>query len=163
MKTYPQSEYSKKLLDPRWQKKRLEVLDRDNFQCQFCTTKTETLHVHHRKYFHGRDPWDIDSKWLVTLCSGCHELESKQQQRELIDVFLKAIKVRSLSNVSLSLLIHGIEIGNSEIQQEKLFEVLAHFLNNADFQKFCIEKYLEEEAIATRELAVVMEKFFNLL
>jgi hypothetical protein len=29
-----ESEYSKKLKHPRWQKKRLEILDRDKFTCQ---------------------------------------------------------------------------------------------------------------------------------
>ena len=31
--------YSEKLKDPRWQKKRLEILERDNFRCQYCGDK----------------------------------------------------------------------------------------------------------------------------
>ena len=39
--------YKKLLKDPRWQKKRLKVLERAGWACEECgDTKTE-LHVHH--------------------------------------------------------------------------------------------------------------------
>lgn len=63
--------YSEKLKDPRWQKKRLEILDRDQFTCQFCFDKESTLHVHHIKYVN--EPWQIDNKYLISLCFDCHE------------------------------------------------------------------------------------------
>lgn len=66
------STYAEKLKDPRWQKKRLEVMQRDNFECRDCGDKKKTLHVHHCFYEKG-DPWDTDSVFLLTLCSKCHE------------------------------------------------------------------------------------------
>ena len=39
--------YSQKLRDPKWQKKRLEVLQRDEFCCQLCNDKETELHIHH--------------------------------------------------------------------------------------------------------------------
>ena len=66
--------YKEKLLDPRWQKKRLEILSRDNFQCTACGSKEKTLHVHHRYYGRG-DPWDIADEALITLCNKCHSME----------------------------------------------------------------------------------------
>ena len=39
--------YSEKLRDPRWQKRRLEILERDAWQCQACLSTAKTLHVHH--------------------------------------------------------------------------------------------------------------------
>ena len=42
--------YKKLLKDPRWQKKRLKVLERAGWACEECgDTKTE-LHVHHTFY-----------------------------------------------------------------------------------------------------------------
>lgn len=80
-KKYPEkSEYSKKLLDPRWQKKRLEILSRDEFKCQSCGDETNTLHVHHRMYIQGREPWEYDDKQLITLCWVCHEEETEALQ-----------------------------------------------------------------------------------
>lgn len=63
--------YYEKLKDPRWQKKRLEILERDFFTCQNCCSPVKELHVHHFKY--GKNPWDIDNKYLITFCKDCHE------------------------------------------------------------------------------------------
>jgi 5-methylcytosine-specific restriction endonuclease McrA len=70
--------YAEKLKDPRWQKKRLEVLNRDGFACTECGNKTETLHVHHLYYITNRDPWDYPNWALRTLCSECHEFENEE-------------------------------------------------------------------------------------
>jgi len=66
--------YLNKLKDPRWQKKRLEILKRDNFCCQACFESKKTLHVHHIVYGSKKDPWDYDESDLITLCEECHKL-----------------------------------------------------------------------------------------
>lgn len=70
--------YAEKLRDPRWQKKRLEILERDKFTCRVCKDKTRTLHVHHIRYLKDRDPWDYKEFYLVTLCEKCHEKEEDE-------------------------------------------------------------------------------------
>lgn len=65
--------YSEKLRDPRWQRKRLEIMNRDDFRCQACRSKDKTLNVHHRFYQRGNDPWDYENEMLVTLCDVCHK------------------------------------------------------------------------------------------
>lgn len=64
--------YSEKLKDPRWQKKRLEIFEMDKWYCQSCLSKDKTLHVHHIDYLPGREPWEYDDKYLMTLCADCH-------------------------------------------------------------------------------------------
>jgi hypothetical protein len=64
--------YFEKLKDPRWQKKRLEALQIADFHCQMCGDGTSTLHVHHKQYFKGRDPWEYDAMQLAVLCEDCH-------------------------------------------------------------------------------------------
>lgn len=66
------STYSEKLKNPAWQKKRLEILDRDKWTCQFCADKDTTLHVHHTEY--KGDPWQIESSKLKTVCDHCHHI-----------------------------------------------------------------------------------------
>jgi 5-methylcytosine-specific restriction endonuclease McrA len=66
--------YVFKLKDPRWQKKRLEILNRDNFTCRCCGDNENTLNVHHIVYPKSRFPWDTDNNNLITLCDYCHEL-----------------------------------------------------------------------------------------
>ncbi len=62
--------YSEKLRDPRWQRKRLEVMERDKWKCVACGAAEETLNVNHLRY-HG-DPWDAPLDELETLCEPCH-------------------------------------------------------------------------------------------
>lgn len=66
--------YFEKLKDPRWQRKRLEIFQRDDFTCQSCGSKNKTLHAHHLCYFKGHDPWDYDNFFIITLCEDCHEI-----------------------------------------------------------------------------------------
>jgi hypothetical protein len=37
--------------------------------------KGPTVHVHHRHYITGRDPWDYPDNLLVLLCVKCHKEE----------------------------------------------------------------------------------------
>lgn len=66
-------EYLAALASPQWQKKRLEIMQRDNFTCQFCGCKDRTLHIHHKVYEKGKKPWEYEDKDLITLCDRCHE------------------------------------------------------------------------------------------
>jgi len=82
--------YKEKLLDPRWQKKRLEVLQKDNFTCQYCGNKEKTLHVHHLCYPKSGNPWESDLSALITLCSDCHSVEHLKglspREKELVSI-----------------------------------------------------------------------------
>lgn len=64
--------YSKKLRDPRWQKKRLEVLEAKEWVCCKCFDSTSTLHVHHNQYFKGKEPWEYELDQFSVLCEHCH-------------------------------------------------------------------------------------------
>lgn len=68
------SNYSEKLRSPKWQKKRLEILSRDNFTCQYCKDAETELHIHHLEY--SGEPWQVENDKLITLCKNCHEIES---------------------------------------------------------------------------------------
>ena len=64
---------TKDYLDPRWQKVRLRIMERDSFECSACGDKESTLHVHHKKYDKGKRIWETEDKDLITLCENCHE------------------------------------------------------------------------------------------
>jgi hypothetical protein len=65
--------YIEKLRDPRWQRKRLEILQAADWKCQSCHCADATLHVHHKLYVKGREPWEYDAEELAVLCEPCHE------------------------------------------------------------------------------------------
>jgi 5-methylcytosine-specific restriction endonuclease McrA len=85
------SKYSDKLKDPRWQKKRLEIMQRDNFTCCRCSDTKSSLNVHHLSY--NGEPWDQDSGKLITLCCHCHE----------VITFIDSLKVDKIKKRVLSI------------------------------------------------------------
>lgn len=64
--------YTELLKNPFWQKRRLEIFQRDNFTCKHCTDKLSTLHVHHYYYRNELLPWEYPDEALDTLCFVCH-------------------------------------------------------------------------------------------
>lgn len=81
LKKAPKS-YREKIKDPRWQRKRLLIMDRDGWACQKCRDKTKCLNVHHKFYIPGLEPWEYKDEDLVTLCEDCHEkLQGSNHER----------------------------------------------------------------------------------
>ena len=75
-------QYKDKLKDSRWLAKRQAVLERDSFRCVICGSNNG-LNVHHSAYIYGREPWEYDNKYLVTLCHECHaKLHGKKATKQ---------------------------------------------------------------------------------
>lgn len=68
-----QKSYYEKLKDPRWQKLRLRIFERDGFACLVCESKENPLTVHHGQYKFGQEPWEAHPDSLWTLCEPCHK------------------------------------------------------------------------------------------
>lgn len=56
----------------QWQKKRFEILKRDNFVCRCCGSDFN-LQIHHLYYQPKLKVWEYDNEALVTVCDQCHE------------------------------------------------------------------------------------------
>ncbi len=68
-------------------------MQRDEFTCKMCNDNSTTLHIHHKYYQYGNDPWDYDDSCFITLCADCHELEEmqiKEYSKLLIDTLKKS-------------------------------------------------------------------------
>ncbi|MHC4616269.1 MAG: HNH endonuclease [Planctomycetota bacterium] len=65
--------YKEKLEDRRWQEKRRQILERDDWRCTVCGTKEGYLQVHHGSYAAGVEPWEYPDGLLYTLCKECHQ------------------------------------------------------------------------------------------
>lgn len=87
--------YSDKLKDPRWQKKRLEIMKRDDFTCKYCGDKTTSLNIHH-SYYRG-EPWESPNESLITLCEDCHEVVSAGKLKGI----LSGIKLKKKNGIQL--------------------------------------------------------------
>lgn len=82
--------YSELLLDPRWQKLRLDILYRDNWACLRCRRTDITLHVHHKKYIYGKLPWEYPPSNFETLCVRCHK--GQHDSKPILNVIGELIK-----------------------------------------------------------------------
>lgn len=120
--------YAEKLKDPRWQKKRLEILERDNWTCQYCGNKDTTLHVHHREYRDNLEPWEYPNIDLITLCELCHKKESlrKPFEDELIKQLRKDV---SFDNLVYFICTSGIMFITKQEDYEPLLEKI-YLLSN---------------------------------
>jgi hypothetical protein len=72
-------DYASERKNPRWQRKRLEIMQRDGFACSNCRNSESTLNVHHRYYVQGRPCWAYPDFALATLCDGCHAIEHDER------------------------------------------------------------------------------------
>jgi len=102
------SKYSEKLKDVRWQKRRLEILERDEWTCQVCGATTGSMHVHHMYYEPGVEPWDHPSPSMITLCEDCHaaEREDWRSAARWLHIQLSHIGFTSSDRIALGSSIH---------------------------------------------------------
>lgn len=100
--------YPEKLRDPRWQKKRLEIFQRDNWRCTKCGATERSLQIHHLFYLSDMEPWEYDQTSLVTLCDNCHAKEQTRPKYE--EHLLQALRMKNFSAyeiLGLSTAIHS--------------------------------------------------------
>jgi len=137
------SDYSHKLRDPRWQKKRLEIMQRDEFVCQKCFSSEATLNVHHCYYETGFDPWDYPSASVITLCEFCHSDEDSYADR-------KQSLIKAFGNLGfLSEDIIDLAGSLSTIKQDHprdifFISALCHWLSSADHRDAMVDVYFRE-------------------
>lgn len=89
--------YGDLLRDPRWQKKRLEMLDAAGWKCKTCGSGEKTLNVHHRKYRSGAKPWEYENTELDVLCEDCHAALHRLRPR--LDAVLENLTSPQLMHV----------------------------------------------------------------
>lgn len=135
--------YSEKLLDPRWQKKRLKILKRDKWACRICSDETNTLHVHHTYYEPGNEPWECEDKFLMTLCKTCHEQESKLGHRA-DKMISEAITMSGFSIIDKLYLAAGFQMyasyNQNLVSRERTYSFLSMLLSSPQILNELINK-----------------------
>ena len=101
------AEFQEQIKSPKWQKRRLEIMQRDDFTCQICGDKETTLHVHHLHYVPNRDYWDYEDWELITLCEDCHKNE---HDIEGILDYVKSLKQCGITLFEIECLLECIDI-----------------------------------------------------
>jgi len=135
--------YSEKLKDPRWQKKRLEIFERDAWTCRLCSSTKKTLCVHHKKYSYGKNPWEYDNEDLITYCEECHRAFSLMEER--YNLFMKAENGKFKELVSSALVL--TEVYYKHIDPQKI-----PFWLGVNTIADCLKAYCEIEKEKSNEL-----------
>lgn len=118
--------YAEKLKDPRWQRKRLEALETTDFHCESCSDHQTTLHVHHKLYLKGKEPWEYYRGQLAVLCERCHEnIHADDPFQELASMVALVsidgpINARGVS-IMLAGLLAGQDAEGPELESEKAY------------------------------------------
>jgi len=135
-------EYYEKLKDPRWQKKRLEVFQRDDFCCQLCFSDENTLTVHHRYYDKDLEPWEYPLEALVTLCQDCHRIEY-EDQFEVDKRLVRAFRETGFLNCDIEQISNGLINYKMPHTSEVTASMLKWVFNNGELQKVLIDLYFD--------------------
>ncbi|MEI7672700.1 MAG: HNH endonuclease [Deltaproteobacteria bacterium] len=135
--------YSDKPRDPRWQKNRLEILERDEWMCRRCHDKENTLHVHHMKYIPGNNPWEYDKDTLITLCANCHESETTERP-SLESYLLDMIKVNLFMADDVETIATGFNGLNSKYPPDVTSVIIRELLSNPKLWTKACDDYFNE-------------------
>lgn len=84
--------YTQKLKNPLWQRKRLEIFQRDKFACTLCGATHKELQIHHLDYLGNLLPHEYPNDMLITLCVDCHEKENGRKNYE--NYLLTSLKMK---------------------------------------------------------------------
>lgn len=134
------STYSQLLKDPRWQKKRLEIMNRDDWSCQECCDTSEMLVVHHKYYDKKLMPWEYPEKCYMTLCNSCHEQYHKDE-KDISNSIIDNFKRSDLSLTTAWALSSIFKNLNIECPDERFITALRYFLEDPCNQQFLIDNY----------------------
>ena len=130
--------YLEKLKDPRWQKKRLEIFERDNWMCQKCFDEKSTLVIHHKLYLPKTEPWDYPQELLITLCQPCHEEE--WQSAQIDQSLLHAVHSKFFSD-DISEIAVGFYTMELPLQRENYGATIGWALTDISTQNFIVARH----------------------
>lgn len=79
-----------------WRKKRLQILERDNFECQKCKRKgkfSKATCVHHKKPLKEYPELALDDDNLESLCDYCHNEEHPEKWEKFKEKYIPKPKI----------------------------------------------------------------------
>lgn len=128
--------YSEQIKSPKWQKKRLEILQLHNFKCEECGSETKTLNVHHRFYIKGRKIHEYDNDVLQCLCEDCHaKVHKKKEVVEVLNpklnyIFSTLKQINEVNYSGIGAVLSEIKSNENIFKKDELWVALFQCFNN---------------------------------
>lgn len=101
-------DYKEQIKSPRWQKRRLEIMQNDNFTCQLCGDTDSMLNVHHLSYHKDRNIWEYEDWELITLCENRHTEEHSSMDDIINEI--ESIKSRGVTMREILSALNSIDV-----------------------------------------------------
>jgi hypothetical protein len=133
--------YAEKLKDPRWQKKRLEIFQRDKFRCMECFSDEKSLQVHHIAY-KGKDPWDTPNKLLVTYCHECHQKE-EDSLKVVGEMFVKIMRADGENSIGMEYFLNNLKYLMEQDVPQKAVEFISLTIVDDKLRKYISDYILK--------------------
>lgn len=140
--------YSDQLKDPRWQKLRLKVFERDEWTCQVCFDTQSQLKVHHKYYLQGKDPWDYPLDAFSTLCEKCHT-EEWATCPEAEHALIAALKEKGFFAADIQVLADGVRKMDLLHSHEIVANAYEWALESPEIQRWLLDHCVEKEMVNT--------------
>ncbi len=104
------NKYLEQYKDPRWQKLRLKIFERDKWTCRNCGNNEETLQLHHKCYYKDKNIWEYPEEELITLCEYCHSIEN--ENKVIYNSIITPILKNLFSDEEIKIIDLSIKIAN---------------------------------------------------
>lgn len=134
--------YAEKLKDPRWQKKRLEIFQRDKFRCMECFSDTKSLQVHHIAY-KGKEPWETPNELLITYCHECHQKE-EDKLKLAGEYFVKLMRADGQRSIEIEYFLNNLKLLIESDIPQKSVGFISLTISDEKLRKY-ISKYISKK------------------
>ncbi len=132
--------YSEQLKHPNWQKKRLEILERDKWTCQICGDTETQLQIHHQEYDKSYQTmaWQYPNHIYKTLCADCHTALTNHLEDHGTDKEFDVMKIKRNGHKLVFIYSKGLLIFDNEVPIKGFSEDTTH-----DIVQFLINNWLK--------------------
>jgi hypothetical protein len=138
--------YKEQLAHPLWQKKRLQILERDNFTCKVCLDTETQLHIHHKEYKKYKKAWEYPDDNFISLCKDCHKITEEYKKSGFTPIvaakgFIELFEVTVITTIlftdrckiaSIDWIFKDGTIENKDILYEERIQELASLFQHAE-------------------------------
>jgi len=127
--------YKEQIAHPKWQKKRLQILERDNFTCQICLDTETQLHIHHQYYDKTFQTmaWEYPNHVYKTLCADCHKAITEHIEEYGNDKEFNVLKVNGnifIYSKGRLILNPDKDENSAKISEPTIHKVVQFLINN---------------------------------
>jgi 5-methylcytosine-specific restriction endonuclease McrA len=130
--------YPEQLKSPMWQKKRLQIFERDKFTCQICLDTETQLQVHHKTYDKKYQTlaWEYPDYVYQTLCADCHKAITEHLKEFDNDKEFNALKIKNPGTkvhvvyTNGRLILNANDIEKVRLSENSANEIVQFLINN---------------------------------